>query len=281
MKGHGTSGGALTVINAIATGFGSAFGIGLSTSADVELLDEPDFTLTVNGQPSGTKFVEATLKEFTKAYPEVKFKGADVSTVSTIPQSKGLKSSSAAANAILMAAANAASVSPDPLELVRMGARAGIAAGVSVTGAFDDASACMLGGLVFTNNREMTLLKHEPMPEEYAVVIHLPNGTIPSLAFPKDKFIERKADIEVAFSKAFEGDIFSAMYENGRCVGDAIGIGTKIADRALQTGAKAAGISGTGPATGILVPKESLASFLEVFNEENCIITDIRNGVYS
>ena len=29
MKGKGVSGGALTVINAIATGFGSAFGIGL------------------------------------------------------------------------------------------------------------------------------------------------------------------------------------------------------------------------------------------------------------
>ena len=40
MKGKGVSGGALTVINAIATGFGSAFGIGLTTSAEVTLVKE-------------------------------------------------------------------------------------------------------------------------------------------------------------------------------------------------------------------------------------------------
>ena len=49
MKGHGVSGGALTVINAIATGFGSAFGIGLQTSAEVVLTAEPGVTLQVNG----------------------------------------------------------------------------------------------------------------------------------------------------------------------------------------------------------------------------------------
>ena len=171
MKGKGVSGGALTVINAIATGFGSAFGIGLETAAEVTLLDEAGVTLHVNGQEADAGFAAGLLEEFKRAFPDAEFSGADVSTVSNIPQSKGLKSSSAAANAILSAAADAAGISADPRELVRIGAKASIACGVSVTGAFDDASACMLGGLVFTDNKNMQLLEHRNMPDEYAVVI--------------------------------------------------------------------------------------------------------------
>ncbi|HJJ94520.1 MAG TPA: hypothetical protein O0W83_02240, partial [Methanocorpusculum sp.] len=73
------------------------------------------------------------------------------------------------------------------------------------------------------------------------------------------------------------GDVFSAIYENGRCVGESIGTGTITADKALAAKASAAGISGTGPATGILVKKENLASFLDIFEEKNCIITTVRN----
>ena len=277
MKGRGVSGGALTVINAIATGFGSAFGIGLTTSAEVTLLDEPGVTLTVIGQEADAGFAKGLLEEFKKSFPDIDFAGADVKTTSDIPQSKGLKSSSAAANAILSAAADAAGIKADPIYLVKIGAKASISCGVSVTGAFDDASACMLGGLVFTDNKEMKLLKHTKMPEDYAVVIHLPDGEIPTLAFPKDKFKARSKEVEATFNKAIAGDVLSAIYENGRCVGESIGIGTVTADKALAANASAAGISGTGPATGILVKKENLASFLDIFEEKNCIITTIRN----
>ena len=82
MKGRGVSGGALTVINAIATGFGSAFGIGLTTSAEVTLLDEPGVTLTVNGQEADAGFAKGLLEEFKKAFPDIDFAGADVKTTS-------------------------------------------------------------------------------------------------------------------------------------------------------------------------------------------------------
>ncbi len=277
MKGCGISSGALTVINAIADGFGSAFGIGLTTSAEVELTDDAGYTLHINGQEANACFAEELLSGFKAAFPDAEFSGADVSTTSDIPQSKGLKSSSAAANAILSAAADAAGIAADPLSLVEIGAKASIACGVSVTGAFDDAAACMLGGLVFTDNKNMRIIEHRNMPEEYAVVIHLPEEEIPTLAFPKEEFEKRRADVSTAFQKALDGDVFSALYENGRCVGESIGVGTKIADRALAAGASAAGISGTGPACGILVRKEQLSSFLDMFEEKNCIITTVRN----
>ncbi|MDO5846188.1 MAG: hypothetical protein Q4Q04_04605, partial [Methanocorpusculum sp.] len=74
-----------------------------------------------------------------------------------------------------------------------------------------------------------------------------------------------------------QGNVFAAMRENGRLVSQALCISTEPADRAIAAGAAAAGLSGTGPATGILVLRDRLDGFLENFGEETCIITGIRN----
>ena len=73
---------------------------------------------------------------------------------------------------------------------------------------------------------------------------HLPDGEIPTLAFPKAEFAKRGAEVSAAFETARAGDVFAALYANGRCVGESIGVGTAVADRALAAGAVAAGISG-------------------------------------
>lgn len=278
MKGHGVSGGALTVVNAIAAGFGAAFGIGLSTRAEYSCQDEGDVSLTINGVTTDTTFVSALLDTLRAARPNADIAGAAIATVSDIPQSMGLKSSSAAANAILLAADDALHLGLSETEILTFGARASIAAHVSVTGAFDDASACLLGGLVFTNNTKMEILKRVPMPDEYAVVIRRGTFAVPTGTFPRDRFVQRKEQVQAAFAEALDGRVFDAMYANGRLAGEALGVGTETADRALACGAAAAGLSGTGPAVGILVQKDGLDAFLERFGAENCIITTVRNG---
>lgn len=278
MKGTGVSGGALTVINAIATGFGSAFGIGLSTKAEVELLDEPEFSLEINGEIADNNFVKCLLSEFLKNKSVEDISGAIVKTESNIPMSMGLKSSSAAANSIILAMADAAEVNIEPIEAAKIGATASIKTGVSVTGAFDDACACILGGLVFTDNKKMELIKRTDMNADYSVVISLPKFTIETKKFPKEKFRLYADEVTAAYNKAMSGDIFSAMYENGLAVSKALDISNEISDRALLSGAAASGFSGTGPAVGILVLKDDLDSFLNSFGSENCIVTNIRNG---
>lgn len=286
MKGHGVSGGALSIINAIATGRGAAFGIDLSTSAEVELLDEPEFNLTINGKVADASFAKSLLLELAKNCPEIEFFGANVKTTSNIPVAKGLKSSSAAANAIIQAAADATGLHLLPNEILKINAKASITAGVSITGAFDDAAACLLGGLVFTDNKKMTVLERRAMPEEYAVVIHVPENSLATADFNKNRFMEMKSDVEAAYNMAKSGDIFSAMCMNGCLVARANESNENVANIARTLNARAAGFSGTGPATGILVEKENLQTFMGEFTEalkldttcnDYCIITDIRN----
>ena len=279
MIGHGVSYGALSVINAIAMGKGAGFGIDLKTEATVRLTTEPEIVVEIDGPPSeDTRLARFSVEEMLRRYPDSGMRGAVITTSSNIPISQGLKSSSAATNAILAATADALGITLDPLEIGRIGATVAIAAGVSITGTFDDACACMLGGLVFTDNPKRELLHHSPMPEGYTAVIHLPEFQIRKSAFPKERMREMADEVTAAYDRALAGDVFGAMYANGVCTCRALGIEPEAADRALACGAAGAGLSGTGPATGILVETDRLDAFLDAFGRKHVIVANVRNG---
>jgi len=271
MTGYGTSGGALSLVNAISSGFGGAFGIALSTRAQV--IPSPDISLTINGDPADTTFLEALLDQFNAVgYLE----GARVAVTSSIPEKVGLKSSSAAGNAILQGCANAVSVPLSPQQILTMNATASMNAGISITGAFDDAAACLMGGAVLTDNGTMRIIRQGPLSETLRIFIVIPpESESSSTAFPRDR-LEREASLEV-FEAAVTGDIWQAMCDNGKLVADALGIPNDIAESAMQAGALSAGISGTGPAVGIVVEEAKIQKFLQTFPYTPTITTRIRN----
>lgn len=280
MTGYGISGGALSIVNAAATGFGAAYGISLSTKAEVRESDA--VTLRINGAAANPFFAESILSRF-REYAGSEFSGAEISVVSDIPQSVGLKSSSAAANAIILALADEAGVSLSQSEILRMGCIASLDAGVSITGAYDDAAACLLGGAVFTDNYGMKVLKRVSLPESLTAVIVIPSaGKVLSTSFPKERLDAVKS--RSIFDSAFAGDIYGGICENGVLVSNALGIDDAVSAIAMSCGAMAAGMSGTGPAVGILIEKSVLHEFLLAFrpqvSADNTILCcDVRNGM--
>jgi shikimate kinase len=171
--------------------------------------------------------------------------GAKVRTTSDIPVASGLKSSSAAANATVMATARAARRDIDPLEAVKIGVRAALDAGVSITGAFDDACASMFGGVVLTDNRERKLLKRERLESE--VVIYVPDRK----AFSAQTDVRRSRLValgeEIAFDLAARGEYRRAMALNGFLYCSALGFSPEPALAALELGIEGVSLSGTGP----------------------------------
>ncbi|MBN1109844.1 MAG: hypothetical protein JXA45_03695, partial [Methanomassiliicoccales archaeon] len=98
MIGRGEARGAVTVVNAIAAGKGCAVGVDLRTWAEVELFPGQGVEASLEGlagEPTElvTDCVAAVLELFSVR------RRAVVRTRSQIPVSRGLKSSSAAANA--------------------------------------------------------------------------------------------------------------------------------------------------------------------------------------
>src|SRR4030042_2649770 len=105
MIGIAACGGAVTIVNAIATGKGAAFGITLEADASVELIPGTR-ELMYQGEREGRDITLGCLLAMATKI------GADapsgkVSVRSEIPISRGLKSSSAVSNAVVLAAARA------------------------------------------------------------------------------------------------------------------------------------------------------------------------------
>jgi len=279
MKGQGISHGAATIVSAFANSKGAAFGIDLTTSAEV-ILDEGDGAeVFIEGHPSeGTLLAEYCAAAVLERYAPGRRFHVRISTRSEIPVSKGLKSSSAAANAIIAAMLDALGEDADELEAIRLGTRAAIRAGVSVTGAFDDACAAWFGGVVLTDNRTETILAKDVMPEDLAVLIHLPNFQIRKSALPGERIAAVRGIVDLAFQQALAADYYRALTLNGMCYSAALGLDADIAVRALQNGALAAGLTGSGPATVMLVQEDRVAEFRHAMEGCTLLKANIYNG---
>lgn len=245
-RGRATALGAATVLNAVANWKGSAFAVDLKTSAEVVLDDSPSVSGDVPGIDDSliVRSVELVLERFGVVA------GGVVSTTSEIPLARGLKSSSSAANAAVMATLDALGEDIDPLEATRIGVEAARAAGVTITGAFDDAAASMLGGVVVTDNKEMALLKREALESEVLLLV------------PEEKIFSRDTDVarsrliapiaDLVFDLAMTGDYARAMTLNGLVYCTALKLSADPIFAALAAGAWGASLSGTGPAYAAL-----------------------------
>jgi shikimate kinase len=275
MSGHGLAHGAATVVNAIAAGRGAAFGVDLRTEATVELKGDDVISVIEGhgGEPHDLMrlCVLRVMEEF--SYEG----GAVVTTRSQIPISRGLKSSSAAANAVIAATLDALGERMDSLDAIRVGCACAIEAKVSITGAFDDACASALGGLVLTDNRANELLMRSLMPEELRVIIHVPERQIRKSEVPVSRVRLLRQEAEMSFALAMEGNWTRAMLLNGIVQCSALGLDPAPALRALELGALTAGLSGTGPAM-VAVADAALAGTIAQEWGGECIIAGIFNG---
>lgn len=245
--------GAGTVINAIATLKGSAFGINLKTYSEVEIVDN-GIKCEIADNPTAdtsliTECARLMLERFT---PNV---GVHITTRSEIPIASGLKSSSAAANATVLGLTEALEIEIKPIEIVKLGVLAARRAGVTITGAFDDACASFFGGLVITDNEHDLLLKRVEWDADVLIFV------------PREKAYSAKANVarakllapwvDIAFDLACNGAYEKAMVLNGLLYCNAFGFSTEPMISALAAGAKAVTLSGTGPSYIALVDRAS------------------------
>jgi shikimate kinase len=263
MRGTGTCHGAATIVSAFATGKGAAFGLDLTTTADVELTSGQGTEVIIEGFPDeGTKLAENCVKAVLDAAVPGKTYHARVVTRSAIPVSRGLKSSSAAANAIVFATLDALGAEMDELQAIRLGTRSAVDAGVSVTGAFDDACAAWFGGVVLTDNRSEQIVARGEMPCCLKALVHVPGFQIRKSSLPLERIAAVRGIVDLAFQQAQQGDYARALTLNGMCYSAALGLDQEVALKALQNGALAAGLTGSGPATVMLVVADKVKEFV-------------------
>ncbi|HXZ89897.1 MAG TPA: shikimate kinase [Candidatus Dormibacteraeota bacterium] len=248
--------GAITIINAMATGRGAALGIELQTRATVTVSNRPGVFVARNLSDPGenTDLAKVTAQDVFERFRANKRFGAVIETRSNIPIAVGLKSSSAASNAVALASLHALGRKASDLEVVRLGVRASLKAGVTITGAFDDACACYFGGVIITDNVKRRILKRFRPRGDFRVLIHVPKMKRYTRDVDADSFRPIRPFIKAAHHRAIKGDYWNAMTLNGLMYSIALGYDTIATTMALESGAVAAGLTGKGPAVAAIVP---------------------------
>jgi shikimate kinase len=248
-------------------GKGASLGVDLWTKAKVKLtgesrvvrgriLSEPDENTTLIKET-----VLATLRHFDV---EDRF-GAVVETDSNIPIAKGLKSSSAASNALVLAVIGALGEEIDYVEAIKIGVDASINAKTTITGAFDDASASFLGGIVVTDNFNRKILRRFEIEEDLKVIFHIPHHK----SYTYESNVKRMRliapQVEVAHHEALSGNFWTALTMNGILYSAVLGYEPDVAIEALEAGAIASGLTGKGPATVAVATTSTVERVLEVW----------------
>ncbi len=247
---------AISVLNATATGHGAALAVkgGVEATWTVTEADGLEWT-TPDMDDRMAVAVHGILRE--RYHLDG---GASVRTRSTFPPSRGLKTSSGAAAALMLAGAQAHGVPMSVSRLIRRSVEAAIASGATLTGAFDDQVAVVQGGCHLTDNVSGTILERIPA-EAWHVAVWVPKASIvKQQVAPIDASAVAKR-IRKAEQALREGDIPAAMTINGRAfleLYEAAGLPVRSApvDAAVQAGAIGAGLSGTGPAVAALFDDE-------------------------
>lgn len=280
MKKIVRSPGSATIVNAIATGSGSAFGINLDIVAEVRSTSSgikcsPDLDID-------TSLMELCAKNVFNHY-QINFEdnkedlrsvedviGIEISTKSDLPPASGLSSSSALSNAVTLAISELIVDEFDKkpmndLEIVNLAIDSSLEAGVTITGAFDDATASYFGGVTVTDNINREIIIKEKM-DNHKLLIYMPN--IDSMTANSDvKRMKLLAPlVEMAFEKASQKEYYTALNLNGILYSNALDFDTKIAIDALSAGAIASGLSGTGSAYVAIVDNEFKDNVKDIWN---------------
>lgn len=249
--------GAVSIINAIASGRGATASVKFSTEAEVELEESKGtWEVSVNGeawsQGSQGLAVETVARAIRSLGKDPKAFSGRILTKSAIPIGVGLKTSSSSSTAIALAVYGALGRRRrrrrfEPKKVLDCSVEASLASGASVTGALDDAAGCLLGGINLTDNVARKIVSSKRFEKGLRVVVMVPKVRSRRQTVTPE-FIRRFGDLtDVFFEMSLKGEYWKAMVLNGMVYSSILKYDPSPALRAVELGALGAGLSGTGP----------------------------------
>jgi|TARA_B100000965_G_scaffold220808_1_gene184748 shikimate kinase len=255
--GRGRAHGACSLLHAAGTGYGASMSLDLPLA--IRLLDKP----SKRQLDDGDQILSFVVQSWQKAGHELPIPEEDINWAvqSMIPIAQGLKSSSALCVAAVRALCDATETDLELADIVSIAVDAQLESGITLTGSVDDTWACATPGwkLIDANQpdvRQGILLEGSgPKQDDWDVLIvsRGPREKRPAL----EDFIPHQHHFIQALNALQEENELVALTMNGRGVIGATGDvkGRIMTNDALVNSARAAGITGSGTAIVIVVPK--------------------------
>ncbi len=288
--------GAISIVNAIATGHGATLGTSLATTAHVSAT--PGNGIIVDSNQS-SKLIALTVQNIT---PKADIEGnrITVSVSSEVPVGCGLKSSSSTSTAVALACATLFHLDIDEKIILAAGVNASIRSGVSITGAYDDVCGCYYGGFNVTRESKLSSAHNRSDPFNLvspAIAPHArgilrvhhkraPTNLVAVIFVPTDRRrrnVRSLKNMAGTFDRSWrlaeEGRYWDAMIMNGLAVSPILGPDPHLLNQLLEGGSLAASLSGNGPAVAAVVQAGGEREIKKVFSELDgkTVVTTINN----
>jgi len=284
--GTGNANGGCSLLHAAGLGYGASLALDLPVK--VRLLDKESRKNL--DDPDG--LLDAVLESWKRA--ELTIPEGDLfwSVNSKVPPRQGLKSSAAVSVAAIKALCSATGIELENADIVDISAAAQLSSGVSLTGSYDDSWAAVDGGwkLIDSNAEDarsgLLLESVGPAADDWTVLLILRGDRIerPEL----EDFSTQQQSFSQALAALQDGKDLVALTLNGRGVVAALNDtdARRMTNDAFVSGARAAGISGSGPAIVIFAPAiskptiERLIKWYEKFDDVEIIETSVINAEF-
>ena len=275
MKVEATIHGAISIVNAIATGKGATLGISLKTKALLETSPGNGIVIESKNKTISSRLINNVIRKIVPKNELEKTK-MKISLESEIPTGYGLKSSSAISSSVALACAKLFRPKWSDNQILLAGVDASIESKVSITGAFDDACGCYYGGYAVTDNYKRKIIKSEKGPKNLVSVIFIPRsrkrGNVKNLKNLSPVF-------EQAWNLARNSNYWNAMVLNGLATSTILNSDPKLITDLIEKGALGASVSGNGPAVAAICKKENTSNVKKVFSNlaGNILVSEINN----
>ena len=267
--------GAISVVNAIATGKGATLGISLKVESTVETSQGRGISIHSENQSLSSRLINQTVEKIVPKKELEKTK-LNIYLDSEIPTGYGLKSSSAISSCVALACAKLFKPRIIDSQVLLAGVEASIETKVSITGAFDDACGCYYGGFAVTDNYKKKLINSEKGPRNLFAVIFVPRSR-------KRGKVKNLKKLDSVFERAWRlasiSDYWNAMILNGFASSSILNSDPEIITQLMEKGARGATVSGNGPAIAAVAGKDELGDIKQIFSslEGRTIVSEINN----
>lgn len=257
--------GAISIVNAIATGKGSALGISLVTTAEIHMRQGEGKIFNNNRNSNLFKYI------IHNSIPKTILQCNDIflTLSSDIPIGFGLKSSSAVSSAVSLACYGLVEENIDDFKVLDTAVNASRKAKITITGAYDDTTACYFGGFVITDNYSNKLLRREKGPLDLLSIILLPNNSARKNPLKLKILAEF---FEQAIQTAENSNYWKAMTLNGLLVSSLMGYDYTPILLSIENGALSASISGNGPSIAVIIEKKNLITITNILEKYGKIL---------
>ena len=245
--------GAVSMVNAIATGKGATIGIDTFVKLRLEVSNGRGVHILSNNETISSRLINKVIEKIVPKHQLAK-KKLELDFISNIPTGYGLKSSSAISTAVALTCSKVIKPNMTDKQILKTGVDASIETKISITGAYDDACSCYFGGFNVTNNLKRKIVLQKPAPKDLEVIIYVPKSR-------KRGNLRKLNNLTPAFSNAWElaanSDYWNATILNGIATSSILNSDPQIITNLIESGALCATISGNGPSIMAITKKRN------------------------